>query len=135
VPKPIDSHRLDTQVVPDPMLEKRTRRQFTTRYKLRIIAQAGQCRHGELGVLLRGDNLYSHQLQTWRKQLSESGEQGLSKTAPGPAPKLSAEQRELEKLRRANARLTRQLEIANGCLYLQKKALQIRDQINNGDDE
>ncbi|MGY8719382.1 MAG: hypothetical protein ACKVI3_16545, partial [Verrucomicrobiia bacterium] len=91
--------------------------------------------HGELGVLLRGDNLYSHQLQTWRKQLSESGEQGLSKTAPGPAPKLSAEQRELEKLRRANARLTRQLEIANGCLYLQKKALQIRDQINNGDDE
>jgi transposase-like protein len=131
----MDSERLTTQVVPDLMLEKRTRRQFSTAYKLRVIAQADQCRHGELGALLRRENLYSNQLQAWRKQLIEGGEQGLSKTAPGPAPKRSAEQRELEKLRRANARLTRQLEIANGCLYLQKKALQIRDQINNGDDE
>ena len=28
-----------------------------------------------------------------------------------------------------------QLEIANGCLSLQKKALQMLDQMNSGDDE
>jgi len=46
MPKPVVSSMPDTQVVPDPMLEKRTRRQFSTEYKLRIIAQADQCRPG-----------------------------------------------------------------------------------------
>ena len=135
MPKPVVSSMPDTQVVPDPMLEKRTRRQFSTEYKLRIIAQADQCRRGELGALLRRENLYSNQLQAWRKQLAQGGEQALSKTAPGPQPKFTGEQRELEKLRRENARLRRRLEIANGCLSLQKKALQMLDHVNNGDDE
>ncbi len=82
MPKPVVSSMPDTQVVPDPMLEKRTRRQFSTEYKLRIIAQADQCRRGELGALLRRENLYSNQLQAWRKQLAQGGEQALSKTAP-----------------------------------------------------
>ena len=41
----------------------------------------------------------------------------------------------MEKLRRENARLSRKLEIANGCLSLQKEALQMLDQMNSGDDE
>ncbi len=135
MPKPVVSSLPDTQVVPDPMLEKRTRRHFSSEYKLRIIAQADQCQRGELGALLRREHLYSSQLQVWRKQLAQGGEQALSKSAPGPQPKLTAEQRELEKLRRENARLTRKLEIANGCLGLQKKALQMLDQVNSGDDE
>ena len=100
-----------------------------------LIAEADQCRRGELGALLRREHLYSSQLQDWRKQLARGGEQALSKSAPGPQPKLTAEQRELEKLRRENARLTRKLEIANGCLGLQKKVLQMLDQVNSGDDE
>ena len=135
MPKPVASSLPDSQVVPEPMLEKRTRRRFSTEYKLRIIAQADQCQRGELGALLRREHLYSSQLQDWRKQLAQGGEQALSKSAPGPQPKLTAEQRELEKLRRENARLTRKLEIANGCLSLQKKALQMLDQVNNGVDE
>ncbi len=135
MPKPVVSSMPDTQVVPDPMLEKRTRRQFSTEYKLRIITQADQCRRGELGALLRRENLYSNQLQAWRKQLAQGGEQALSKTAPGPQSKLTGEQREMEKLRRENARLRRRLEVANGCLSLQKKALQMLDHVNNGDDE
>ena len=135
MPKPITSSMPDTQVVPDPMLEKRTRRQFSTEYKLRIIAQAEQCRRGELGALLRREALYSNQLQTWRKQLAQGAGQALSKTAPGPHPRLTPGQRELERLRRDNARLTRKLEIANGCLSLQKKALQMLDHMNTGNDE
>jgi transposase len=135
MPKPVVSSMPETQFVPDPMLEKRTRHQFSTEYKLRIIAQADQCRRGELGALLRRENLYSNQLQAWRKQLAQGGEQALSKTAPGPQPKLTGEQREMEKLRRENARLRRRLEVANGCLSLQKKALQMLDHVNNGDDE
>ena len=135
MPKPVAASMPDTQVVPDPVLEKRTRRHFSTEYKLRIIAQADQCQRGELGALLRREHLYSSQIRDWRKQLAQGGEQALSKSAPGPQPKLTLEQRELEKLRRENARLTRKLEIANGCLSLQKKALQLLDQVNSGDDE
>ena len=135
MPKPVAFSLPGSQVVPEPMLEKRTRRRFSTEYKLRIIAQADQCQRGELGALLRREHLYSSQLQDWRKQLAQGGEQALSKSAPGPQPKLTGEQRELEKLRRENARLTRKSEIANGCLSLQKKALQMLDQVNSGDDE
>ena len=135
MPKPVAASLPDTQVVPDPVLEKRTRRHFSTEYKLRMIAQADQCRRGELGALLRREHLYSSQIRDWRKQLAQGGEQALSKSAPGPQPKLTLEQRELEKLRRENARLTRKLEIANGCLSLQKKALLLLDQVNSGDDE
>ena len=135
MPKPTTLSELSTEVVPAAGLEKRTRRQFTTEYKLRIIAEADQCRHGELGALLRRENLYSNQLRDWRKLLAEGGEQALSKSAPGPKAKLSAEQRELEALRRENARLNRKLEIANGCLELQKKALQMLDQVRAGSDE
>ena len=44
------SERTDTQVVPKPALEKLTRRQLKPEYKLRIIAQADACKHGELGL-------------------------------------------------------------------------------------
>lgn len=132
MPKPA-SDLNSTQIEPDPVLEKRIRRRFTTAYKLRIIAEADQCRHGELGALLRREGLYSNQLQTWRRQLAEGGEAALGKSAPGPAPKLTGEQRELEKLRRENARLTRKLKIANGCLDLQKKALEMIEQLEKKD--
>jgi transposase len=135
MPKPIVSTLPETQVIADPMLEKRSRRQFSTQYKLRIIAQADQCRRGELGALLHREHLYSSQPRDWRKQRVQGGEQALSKSAPGPQPKLTGEQRELEKLRRENARLTRKPEIANGCLRLPKKALQMLGQMNSGDDE
>ena len=135
MPKSVDLNLLKTEVTPDPQVEKRTRRTFSTEYKLRIIKEADRCRHGELGALLRRENLYSNQLQAWRRQLAEGGEQALSKSTPGPKPKLTPEQREMEKLRRENARLSKKLDIANGCLDLQKKALNMLDQVQSGNDE
>ena len=95
MPKPVALSLPNTEVVPESTLEKRTRRHFPAEYKLRIIAQADQCPRGELGALLRREHLYSSQLQDWRKQLAHGGEHALSKSAPGPQPKLTAEQREL----------------------------------------
>ncbi len=81
MPKSI-SERPDTQVIPEPALEKRTRRQFKTEYKLRIIAEADACKRGELGALLRREKLYSSQLSEWRREFAENGVAGLSKSAP-----------------------------------------------------
>jgi hypothetical protein len=52
MPKP-NSALSESQVTPEPQLETRTRRQFSAEYKLKILAEADACPHGELGVLLR----------------------------------------------------------------------------------
>ncbi len=133
MPKSI-SERPDTQVTPEPALEKRTRRQFKTEYKLRIIAEANACQHGELGALLRREKLYHSQLSEWRREFAENGVAGLSKSAPGPAASRTPEQRRIEQLEKENHRLNRKLEIANDCLDLQKKALSMLDRLRSGKD-
>ncbi len=122
----------DNQVKPNPLLEKRTRRKFTADYKLRIITEADACKHGELGALLRRENLYSNQLAEWRREYAEHGFDGLQKSTPGPAASKTPEQRQVARLNKENAQLTRQLEIANDCLALQKKALSMLDHLRSG---
>ena len=133
MPKSI-SERPDTQVTPEAALEKRTRRQLTAEYKLRIIAEADACKHGELGALLRREKLYSSQLSDWRREFAEHGVAGLSKSAPGPAASRTQEQRRIDQLEKENERLNRKLDIANDCLDLQKKALSMLDRMSNGKD-
>jgi len=122
----------DTQVTPEPALEKRTRRQLTPEYKLRIIAEADACKRGELGAILRREKLYSSQLSEWRREFADNGVAGLSKSAPGPAASRTPEQRRIDQLEKENDRLNRKLEIANDCLDLQKKALSMLDRMSNG---
>lgn len=133
MPKP-HSGLNSTQVTPEPVLEKRTRRQFTPEYKLRIIAEAGACRHGELGAILRREKLYSNQLADWRREYAQNGVAGLRKSAPGPASSRSPDQRRIEQLEQERGRLQRKLDVANDCLDLQKKALAMLDRLRTGSD-
>jgi len=133
MPKPV-SDTSSTQITPEPALEKRTRRKFTTEYKLRIMAEADACRYGELGALLRRENLYSNQLSDWRREYAEHGVAGLTKSAPGPVASKTPDQRRIEQLEKENTRLVRKLDIANDCLDLQKKALAMLDRLRNGND-
>ena len=128
------SERPDTQVTPEPLLEKRSRRIFKPEYKLRIMAEADACKHGELGALLRREKLYSNQLSAWRREYAQGGIAGLAKSAPGPSPSKTPEQRRIEQLEKENNRLNRKLEIANDCLDLQKKALSMLDRLRSGKD-
>lgn len=124
----------ENQVTPEPELEKRTRRRFSAEYKHRILAEADACQHGELGALLRREQLYSSQLQQWRRQLTEQGARGVEKSAPGPKASKTAEQRRIEQLEKENSRLNRKLQVAEDCLSLQKKAISMLDQTSNGSD-
>ena len=134
MPKP-PTELPETQITPEPALEKRIRRSFTTEYKLSILAQAEACQHGELGKLLRREKLYSNQLQQWRREFAQGGIESLSKTHPGPTPAKTAEQRRIEQLEKDNKRLMRKLQMAEDCLELQKKALAMLDQVQNGSDD
>lgn len=131
MPKPA-SDLPGTEVTPSPELERRTRRVFSTDYKLQIVSEADRCARGELGALLRREKLYSAQLQQWRRDFAEKGVEGLSKSTPGPKPAKSVEQRRIEQLEKENARLTRKLELANDCLALQKKALSMLERSASG---
>jgi transposase-like protein len=55
--------------IPDPEVSTTPKaRTFTREDKLRILAEADQCRHGELGALCRREGIYSWTLSHWRKQ-------------------------------------------------------------------
>jgi transposase len=106
-------------------LKKRTRRRFSTviptKYKLRILAEADQCGHGELGPLLRRENLYSNQLRDWRKQLKAGGEAALFKPAPGPKASKTPDQKRIEQLEKELAKTQHRLRVTEDCVDLQKK--------------
>ena len=127
MPKPI-TDLPDEQVKPNPNSEKRTRRIFTTEYKLSILRQADRCQHGELGPLLRREKLYSNQLAQWRREFAEGGVDALSKSSPGPAPKMTTEQKRIAQLEKQIAKLEKQVEIKDRCLELQKKVLEMVEQ-------
>lgn len=133
MPKPL-SELPQSEVTPEPALEKRTRRRLSGEYKLRILNEADRCQRGELSALLRRECLYSSQLQQWRRELAENGAAGLHKSLPGPVASMTPEQRRLAALEKENLRLNRKLEIAEDCLDLQKKALSMLDRSNNGSD-
>jgi transposase len=131
MPKP-PSDLPDTQVVPDPARDKRQYRSFSVEEKKRILAEAEACRErGELGAVLRRENIYSSQLQTWRRQLAARGEAGLQTAPAGRKPVMDAKDRQIETLRREKARLEQRLLVAEGLLEVQKKAFALLEHLNN----
>ena len=121
MPKPT-SQLPEIEIKPDPKPEKRTRRIFTRDYKLSILQQAATCKHGEVGELLRREKLYSNQLSQWRRELEAGGADGLAKSAPGPAAKLSAEQKRIVALEKEITKLKKTIEVKYSCIDLQKKS-------------
>lgn len=104
---------------------KATRRTFTKEYKLGILEEADQCSgSGELGKLLRREGLYSSHLTSWRKQRREGTLIALGRRR-GPKKKTTAEQLELEKLRRENQRLRKKLDHAEKIIGVQKKLSEV----------
>ncbi|MEL7798745.1 MULTISPECIES: transposase [Idiomarina] len=130
MPKPVST--ISPEITPAPEHEKRTRRTFSVEYKLDILRKADACQHGELGQLLRRENLYSNQLAQWRREFSEQGVAGLSKSQPGPQSSQTPEQKRIEKLEKENQRLQEQLRLKDSCLDLQKKAFALIDQTDTG---
>jgi len=123
---------------PDPEVEpKAKRRQFSAAYKARILQEVDRS-PGQTGAILRREGLYSSHLTSWRRQRRTGTLKALGKKR-GPKGK-SQEQREVEKLRRENARLQRELEKAQILINAQKKLAEILGVdlpkiSENGDDE
>jgi transposase-like protein len=105
----------------DPAARPR-RRSFTAEYKAAILDEYDRLPAGspERGALLRREGLYTSHISEWRKQRDAAALAGLShKTRQ---PRKSAEEVELERLRRRNAQLEADLAKTKLALDITGKA-------------
>ena len=102
------------------VVAKAKRKRFTAAEKLRILREVEACRgSGEIGALLRLEEIYSSYLTTWRKQRALGELDGLSPHKRGPKP--NPEAIELAKLRREHERLQERMRRAELIIDVQKK--------------
>ncbi len=108
--------------IPDPeVVPKAKRRQFTAKYRLRIVREADTCTEpGQIGSLLRREGLYSSYLSKWRQQQEDGQLQALSSKKRGRKPEDPSVE-ELAQLQRENERLRTRLERAEIIIDVQKK--------------
>jgi transposase-like protein len=113
---------------PDPAARPR-RRSFTAEYKARVLAEYDELPVGsqERGALLRREGLYSSHLAEWRKARDAGARQGLS---PKAKAKRSAEQVELDRLRRRNEQLEAELERTKTALEITGKVHALLEQLS-----
>lgn len=108
---------------PNPEVQpKAERRRFSAEYKRRIVAEAEQCQHGELGALLRREGLTYAQIGKWRKAVAE----GTVDKKRGPVA--NPNRAEMRRLEAENARLKRQLERAEAIIAAQKKLARLLEE-------
>ena len=115
--------------IPDPeVVPKAKRRQFTAKYKLRILEEADRCtERGQIGELLRREGLYSSHLSKWRQQRARGQLQGLAPKKRGRRCS-DPSAAELARLRRENERLRAELEKAEIIIDVQKKLARLLGQ-------
>jgi len=124
---------------PDPeVLEKKPRRRFTAKYKLRILAEVDACtKPGDIGALLRREGLYYSNIHTWQRQKKKGALKGLSPQKRGRKKhEVNPLAKRVAELERDNAKLSKKLKQAETIIEVQKKiseVLGISQPENNGE--
>jgi len=116
---------------PDPAARAR-RRSFTAEYKARILAEyeALPEHSGERGALMRREGLYTSHVAEWRRVRDTA-------SVPGPktrSSKRTAEEVELDRLRRRNERLEAELARTKLALEITGKAHALLELISESAD-
>lgn len=127
--------RGDTGVVedtPDPGARAR-RRTFSAEYKARILDEYEALPAGtaERGALLRREGLYSSHIAEWRRARDAGAREGLVAKSK---PKRSAEQVELDKLRRRTQALEAELDRTKLALEITGKAHALLEMLSESAD-
>jgi transposase-like protein len=111
---------------------------FSAEYKLAILAEYEQAPSGEKGAVLRREGLYSSHVIEWARA-RDAGvlNGGDSDSDSGPPPrrvKKTAEQLELEQLRRQNQKLQTDLARTRIALDIMGKAHALLEEISESAD-
>jgi transposase-like protein len=97
---------------------------FSSEYKLAMVAEYENAPNGEKGAVLRREGLYSSHIIEWTRARDAGALTGDSaeSTTPTKRVKKTAEQVELEKLRRRNDKLAADLKKTRMALDITGKA-------------
>jgi transposase-like protein len=122
----IDNTNLHNGAMKDPdspnpeVLERSSgRRQFSAKYKAKILAEYDALPRLERGALLRREGLYSSLITGWREQRDKGAEQGLAR--PAGRQKADPKDREIVTLKRKNERLESELDRSKKVIEIQVK--------------
>lgn len=102
--------------------ERPSRRSFTAAYKRQIVTEYDAAPPGRKGSILRREGLYSSHLIEWRKALNAGNLAGAAQARSEAArARSAADAAELARLRRANKRLTTELDKTRDALVIMGK--------------
>lgn len=109
-----------------------TRRTFSPDYKLAIVAEYETAANGEKGAILRREGLYSSHIIEWTRARDAGALTGGPAESPASAKRVkrTAEQVELEKLRRRNEKLESDLKKTRMALDIMGKAHALLEELS-----
>lgn len=112
---------------------KPTRRTFSAEYKAEIVAEYDSWPKGseERGAILRREGLYTSHISEWRKQAEAGARDGLARKS---RKRRSAEEIELDRLRRQNERLATELRRTQTALEITGKVHALLEQLSESAD-
>ena len=113
----------------DPAAKPR-RRTFTAEFKLAVLAEYDAADREGKGAVLRREAIYTSHISEWRKQRDRGNLSG-----PPPRQRKSAEQVELERLRKRNERLEKELAKTQLALDITGKAHALLELLSESADE
>ena len=113
----------------DPAAKPR-RRTFTAEFKLAVLAEYDAADREGKGALLRREAIYTSHISEWRKQRDRGTLSG-----PSPRKRKTAEQVELERLRKRNERLEKELQKTQLALDITGKAHALLELLSESADD
>ena len=95
------------------------RRQFSAKYKAKILSEYDSLPRSERGAMLRREGLYSSLVSTWRRQRDEGAHEALARAAG--RQKTDPRDREITSLKREVNRLESELDKSRRVIEIQGK--------------
>jgi len=103
------------------------RRQFSAKYKAKVLAEYDTLPRSARGALLRREGLYSSLIVTWRRQRDQGAEAALAR--PAGRQKADPRDHEIVRLKREVERLGNELDKSRQVVEIQKKLSALLEQL------
>jgi len=120
---------MDDETPPDPEVPERSlgRRQFSAKYKAKVLAEYEALPRSARGAILRREGLYSSLITTWRRQRDQGAEVALAR--PAGRQKADPRDREIVRLKREVDRLGNELDKSRQVVEIQKNLSALLEQL------
>jgi transposase-like protein len=120
---------MDDTAQPDPEVPERSlgRRQFSAKYKAKVLAEYDTLPRSARGAMLRREGLYSSLIVTWRRQRDQGADAALAR--PSGRQKADPRDREISRLKKDNVRLAHELDKSRQVVEIQKKLSALLEQL------